>query len=179
MSYLDEGPRDGEVVVMLHGNPSWSYYWRMLVAGLSDRYRCIVPDHVGMGLSDKPDDDKGATPRYDYTLQSRVDDLEALLRDTLVEALPLQPLCREGCRGLCSQCGVDLNEHPDHHHDVTDLRFAALAGLKAQLEAEGAKADIKKRVREGGEREVKQLRDRAQRDLDRLADAFGARRYDA
>ena len=85
MSYLDEGPRDGEVVVMLHGNPSWSYYWRMLVAGLSDRYRCIVPDHVGMGLSDKPDDDKGATPRYDYTLQSRVDDLEALLRHAGVD----------------------------------------------------------------------------------------------
>lgn len=74
MSYLDEGPRDGEVVVMLHGNPSWSYYWRKLVSGLSDRYRCIVPDHVGMGLSDKPDD---AT--YDYTLQSRVDDVAALL----------------------------------------------------------------------------------------------------
>ena len=74
MSYLDEGPRDGEVVVMLHGNPSWSYYWRTLVAGLSDRYRCIVPDHVGMGLSDKPDDAK-----YDYTLQSRVDDVAALL----------------------------------------------------------------------------------------------------
>ncbi|MBM6700247.1 DUF177 domain-containing protein [Bifidobacterium pullorum subsp. saeculare] len=63
-------------------------------------------------------------------------DLEALLRDTLVEALPLQPLCREDCRGLCSQCGADLNEDPDHHHDVTDIRFAALAGLKAQLEAE-------------------------------------------
>ncbi len=74
MSYLDEGPRDGEVVVMLHGNPSWSYYWRQLVAGLSDRYRCIVPDHIGMGLSDKPDDS-----RYAYTLQSRVDDLDALL----------------------------------------------------------------------------------------------------
>ena len=85
MSYLDEGPRDGEVVVMLHGNPWWSYYWRTLVAGLSDRYRCIVPDHVGMGLSDKPDDDKGATPRYDYTLQSRVDDLEALLRHAGVD----------------------------------------------------------------------------------------------
>ncbi|MGX5729345.1 alpha/beta fold hydrolase [Pseudoxanthomonas beigongshangi] len=75
MSYLDEGPRDGEVVVMLHGNPSWSYYWRKLVTGLSDRYRCIVPDHIGMGLSDKPSDE-----RYDYTLQSRVDDLAALLR---------------------------------------------------------------------------------------------------
>ena len=79
MSYLDEGPRDGEVVLMLHGNPSWSFYWRHLVAGLSDRYRCIVPDHVGMGLSDKPDDAPGASPRYDYTLASRVDDLEALL----------------------------------------------------------------------------------------------------
>jgi len=92
LSYLDEGPRDGEVVVMLHGNPSWSYYWRRLVLGLRDRYRCIVPDHVGMGLSDKPDDGGGvrqpdtpradgdATARYDYTLASRIDDLQALLR---------------------------------------------------------------------------------------------------
>jgi haloalkane dehalogenase len=84
MSYLDEGPRDGEVVVMLHGNPSWSYYWRRLVLGLRDpalgkAYRCIVPDHVGMGLSDKPDDARDAVPRYDYTLQSRVDDLATLL----------------------------------------------------------------------------------------------------
>ena len=92
LSYLDEGPREGEVVVMLHGNPSWSYYWRRLVLGLRDGYRCIVPDHVGMGLSDKPDDGGGvrppdtpradgdATARYDYTLASRVDDLQALLR---------------------------------------------------------------------------------------------------
>ncbi|WP_144897523.1 alpha/beta fold hydrolase [Luteimonas cucumeris] len=79
MSYLDEGPRDGEVIVMLHGNPSWSYYWRHLVLGLRDKYRCIVPDHVGMGLSDKPDDAADASPRYDYTLQSRVDDLAMLL----------------------------------------------------------------------------------------------------
>ncbi|HEX5756592.1 MAG TPA: alpha/beta fold hydrolase [Arenimonas sp.] len=73
-SYLDEGPADGEVVLMLHGNPSWSYYWRKLVLGLSDRYRCIVPDHIGMGLSDKPDD-----KHYDYTLASRVEDLKRLL----------------------------------------------------------------------------------------------------
>ncbi len=89
MSYLDEGPRDGEVVVMLHGNPSWSYYWRHLVLGLrgpapgkvaaNNGYRCIVPDHIGMGLSDKPDDAAAALPRYDYSLQSRVDDLAALL----------------------------------------------------------------------------------------------------
>ncbi|WP_425604048.1 alpha/beta fold hydrolase [Luteimonas kalidii] len=79
MHYLDEGPRDGEVVLALHGNPSWSYYWRHLVHGLRDRYRVVVPDHVGMGLSDKPDDDAGAVPRYDYTLQSRVDDIGVLL----------------------------------------------------------------------------------------------------
>ncbi len=76
-SYLDEGA--GEPVLMMHGNPSWSYYWRHLVLGLRDpalgkSYRCIVPDHIGMGLSDKPDDS-----RYVYTLQSRVDDLERLL----------------------------------------------------------------------------------------------------
>jgi len=83
MHYLDEGPRDGEVLLMLHGNPSWSYYWRHAVLGLRDRYRCIVPDHVGMGLSDKPDD-----AHYRYTLQSRVEDIGALLqhldvRDTI------------------------------------------------------------------------------------------------
>ena len=63
-------------------------------------------------------------------------DLEALLRDTLVDELPLQPLCREDCRGLCSQCGVDLNENPNHTHEMTDIRFAGLADLKAQLERE-------------------------------------------
>jgi pimeloyl-ACP methyl ester carboxylesterase len=70
--YLDEG--EGEPLVMVHGNPSWSFYYRNLVAGLKDRYRCIVPDHIGCGLSDKPSDD-----RYDYHLEQRVDDLEALL----------------------------------------------------------------------------------------------------
>ncbi|MDF7664345.1 DUF177 domain-containing protein [Bifidobacterium sp. ESL0763] len=70
-------------------------------------------------------------------------DIEALLRDTMVEHLPLQPLCRPDCKGLCSQCGVNLNDNPGHHHDVIDNRFAALAGLKAQLdeEAQAKKSD--------------------------------------
>jgi uncharacterized protein len=63
-------------------------------------------------------------------------DIEALLRDTMVEGLPLQVLCRPDCKGLCSQCGANLNDNPDHHHEVTDDRFAALAGLKKQLERE-------------------------------------------
>lgn len=72
MHYLDEGR--GEPVVMVHGNPTWSFYYRGLVKALSPRYRCVVPDHVGMGMSDKPGDD-----RYAYTLERRVDDLTALL----------------------------------------------------------------------------------------------------
>jgi haloalkane dehalogenase len=74
LHYLDEGPKDADPVLMLHGNPTWSYYYRHLVLALRDRYRCIVPDHVGMGLSDKPRED-----RYAYTLARRVDDLETLL----------------------------------------------------------------------------------------------------
>jgi haloalkane dehalogenase len=70
--YLDEGT--GEPVVMLHGNPTWSFYYRWLVLALRDKHRVIVPDHIGCGLSDKPDDSQ-----YRYTLSSRVHDLEALL----------------------------------------------------------------------------------------------------
>lgn len=74
--YLDLG--SGAPVVMLHGNPSWCYYWRHLFNGLADRYRCIVPDHIGMGWSDKPD-----SRRYGYRLQDRIDDLDALLAKVL------------------------------------------------------------------------------------------------
>jgi len=72
--YLDEG--QGETVVMLHGNPTWSFYYRNLVLALRDSYRVIVPDHIGCGLSDKPVDSG-----YSFTLQQRVDDLAALLED--------------------------------------------------------------------------------------------------
>lgn len=70
--YLDEG--SGEPVVMVHGNPSWSLYYRNLVQELRSKYRTIVPDHIGCGFSEKPGDDC-----YSYTLERRVDDLEALL----------------------------------------------------------------------------------------------------
>jgi haloalkane dehalogenase len=52
MHYIDEG--SGEPFVMLHGNPTWSFLYRHLVKGLSDKYRCVAPDHIGFGLSDKP-----------------------------------------------------------------------------------------------------------------------------
>lgn len=54
MRYLDEG--QGDPIVMVHGNPTWSFCYRILVEGLRDSFRCIVPDHIGFGQSDKPYD---------------------------------------------------------------------------------------------------------------------------
>ena len=77
--YLDEG--QGDPVVMLHGNPSWSFYYRDLARALRGRYRVIAPDHIGCGLSEKPGDED-----YSYTLKQRVDDLEALLEHLQLRA---------------------------------------------------------------------------------------------
>ncbi len=70
--YIEEG--GGEPVIMVHGNPSWSIYFREIVKKLSGRYHCIVPDHIGMGFSDKPGD-----RTYAYTVEQRAKDLEAFL----------------------------------------------------------------------------------------------------
>ncbi|MBI5769018.1 MAG: alpha/beta fold hydrolase [Verrucomicrobia bacterium] len=72
MSFIDAGPRSDEAVLMVHGNPTWSYYFRHLIAALAPAMRCIAPDHIGMGLSEKPE-------AYDYTLATRIADLEALV----------------------------------------------------------------------------------------------------
>lgn len=70
MHYLDEG--EGEPIVMVHGNPTWSYYFRHLVALLSPSHRVIVPDHIGCGLSDKPQ-------HYDYCLDTHITNLQRLI----------------------------------------------------------------------------------------------------
>lgn len=71
MSYLDEG--EGFPVLMVHGNPTWSFYYRNVVKKLRGRFRCIVPDHIGCGLSDKPGSD------YSYRLEQRIQDLGELI----------------------------------------------------------------------------------------------------
>ena len=74
--YVDVG--SGAPALMLHGNPTWSYYYRRVIAALQGSHRCIVPDHIGMGRSDKPTADA-----YDYHLKQRVDDLDALIADLI------------------------------------------------------------------------------------------------
>ncbi|WP_245605655.1 YceD family protein [Promicromonospora kroppenstedtii] len=62
-------------------------------------------------------------------LEDDMADLEPSLRDSVVTALPFQPLCREDCPGLCSECGARLADDPGHHHDVVDPRWSALQSM--------------------------------------------------
>ncbi|CCK80653.1 alpha/beta fold hydrolase [Desulfobacula toluolica] len=72
LHYIDKGK--GKPVLMVHGNPTWSFYYRHLIKTLSKNFRTIAPDHIGCGFSDKP-----GSKTYDYTLESRVKDLDALV----------------------------------------------------------------------------------------------------
>ncbi len=58
LHFIDEGPKDAPTIFFFHGNPTWSFYWRKLIVGLRDRYRCVALDHLGMGLSDRPQLDR-------------------------------------------------------------------------------------------------------------------------
>ena len=80
LSYLDEG--QGSPIVMLHGNPTWSFYYRNLVSLLQNSYRVIVPDHMGCGFSDKPQD-------YPYLLKTHIDNAEKLLAELGIDKFSL------------------------------------------------------------------------------------------
>jgi uncharacterized protein len=69
-------------------------------------------------------------------------DLEPLLRDAVVLSLPFQPLCREDCPGLCTECGARLADDPEHQHDeAIDPRWATLRGLADQTEEQLGRED--------------------------------------
>src|SRR5689334_12281690 len=69
MHYVDEG--SGDPLLMLHGNPTWSFLYRRLVKALRGEHRCVAPDHIGCGLSDKPQD-------WRYDLVGHVENVEKL-----------------------------------------------------------------------------------------------------
>ena len=72
LHHLDEGPRDAAPMLCLHGNPSWSFAWRGLVARFGDRMRIVAPDHLGCGLSEKPQD-------WSYRLEDHIRHVEELV----------------------------------------------------------------------------------------------------
>ncbi|PQE02626.1 haloalkane dehalogenase [Mycobacterium sp. EPG1] len=115
MHYLDEGPADGEVVLLLHGEPSWSYLYRKMIPVLADAgLRAVAIDLVGFGRSDKP------ARREDYTYQTHVDWTWAA-----VEAIGLTGITLV-CQDWGGLIGLRLvGEHPD--------RFARVVAANTTL----------------------------------------------
>lgn len=98
MHFVDEGPQNSSrngpppVLLFVHGNPTWSFHWRRLISTLSNRYRCIAPDHLGCGLSDKP--------QRLMPLREHIDNLVALVRTLNLERIALVAQDWGGAIGL-------------------------------------------------------------------------------
>jgi len=114
--HLDEGPREGRIVLLMHGNPSWSYLWRKMIPPLvAAGHRCIAPDLVGLGRSDKP------AALEDYTVARHVEWMRAALFDRL-DLRDVNLVCQDwgGVIGLRL-----VAEHPERFRTVV----AANTGL--------------------------------------------------
>ena len=72
--YIDEGSKNADPIILLHGEPTWGYIYRKFIPQLSDKYRVIVPDMMGFGKSDTPQD-------KEYTLKTHVENLSRLIKD--------------------------------------------------------------------------------------------------
>ena len=122
MHYVDEGA--GPPIVMVHGNPSWSYLYRRLISALSPKFRCLAPDHIGMGLSSRPDDDA-----YPFYLYKRVEDFTGFL-DHLALSAPVHLVVHDWGGPIGLSWAV---ENPDKVASVTLMNTALavpLAGRK-------------------------------------------------
>lgn len=119
LSYLDQGR--GKIIVMLHGNPTWSFYYRNLVSHLQNRYRIIVPDHMGCGFSDKPQD-------YPYNLTTHIDNLKTLLEALTIEKFSLVVHDWGGAIGM-GLAGL----YPEKVESIVVLNTAAFRSPKIPL----------------------------------------------
>lgn len=90
-SYVDEG--EGEPILMVHGNPTWSFAWRNFVKHFSPNYRCLAVDHMGMGLSDKPQD-------HAYTIEQHISNLCRLIQELDLTDINLVGHDWGGCIGM-------------------------------------------------------------------------------
>lgn len=111
MHYIDEGT--GETVLMLHGNPTWSYYYRYLITAFKGSNRMIVPDHIGMGLSSKPQ-------QYSYTLSQHIENISSLIKFLDLKNITLVVHDWGGAIGF----GV-IKKHPNLFKRIVVLNTAA------------------------------------------------------
>lgn len=111
LSYLDEG--SGLTVVMAHGNPSWSYLYRNVITALKGDCRCLAPDHLGCGYSDKPQ-------AYPYRLRNHIDNFTALLDHLRINRCVLIVHDWGGAIGMGW-----AGQHPDRVAGIVVLNTAA------------------------------------------------------
>lgn len=111
LHYIDEG--SGPVIVMVHGNPTWSYYYRHIISLLSVNHRVIAIDHMGCGLSDKPQD-------YPYTLKQHIENLDSLLHSLGILSFSLVVHDWGGAIGM----GV-ATKYPERIEKIVILNTAA------------------------------------------------------
>jgi pimeloyl-ACP methyl ester carboxylesterase len=111
MHYVDEGA--GSPILMVHGNPTWSFYFRELIQAFRDKHRVVVPDHIGCGLSDKPG-------RYPYTLATHIENLERLVDELDLRDVTLIVHDWGGAIG----CGWAVR-HPERVRRIVVLNTAA------------------------------------------------------
>ncbi len=120
MHYFDTASdgSDGEPVVMVHGNPTWSYFYRTLAKRLAaDGFRCLAMDHIGCGLSDKPQ-------KYPYTLDRHIDNLD----EWLAQALPGGEAFNLVVHDWGGPIGMGLAlRHPERVRRVVVLNTSAFA----------------------------------------------------
>ncbi|HID02675.1 MAG TPA: alpha/beta fold hydrolase [Desulfobacterales bacterium] len=119
LHYVDEG--QGDIIVMVHGNPTWSYYYRRLISLLAKAHRIIAIDHMGCGLSDKPQD-------YDYCLKNHTQNLDSLLQYLQIKTFSLVVHDWGGAIGM----GVAA-KHSDSVKKVMVLNTAAFRSKRIPL----------------------------------------------
>lgn len=117
MHYVDEGPRapgaGGGPLLFVHGNPTWSFYWRRLIAEFSPEARCVAPDHIGCGRSDKPQD-------WPYRMEGHGRNLERLLLELDLRDVTLVVHDWGGAIGLWV-----AGRHPERFSRLAILNTAA------------------------------------------------------
>lgn len=74
LNYIDHGKKDNFPTIFLHGNPTWSFFYRKLILSLEDNFRCVAPDHLGCGLSDKP-----TAHEFEYDLEGHSNNVKELV----------------------------------------------------------------------------------------------------
>jgi pimeloyl-ACP methyl ester carboxylesterase len=119
LSYLDEGKEDSLPTIFLHGNPTWSFYYRKAVLAWRELGRCIVPDHLGCGLSDKP-----SSKEFSYQLKDHANNIRNLINSLHIENFNLVMHDWGGAIGMTA-----FGDEPERVRKIVLLNTAAFPSI--------------------------------------------------